>query len=46
MSKNVPVPREATSAPSRFGPLTCSRLIETFCAPVSGLRVITRPAVM
>ena len=38
--------RGRISTPSRSGPLTCSRLIETFCRPVSGLRAITRPAVM
>ena len=35
--------RGSSSAPSRFGPLSCSRWIETFWMPVAGLRAISRP---
>jgi hypothetical protein len=36
----------STSTPSRCGPFSGRRRIATFCAPVSGLRVMTGPAVM
>ena len=46
ISKNMWAWRGSSSTPSRFGPLTWQRWIETFCFPVRGLRVIIRPAVM
>ena len=36
--------RGSTSTPSRFGPVSWQRWIETFCLPVRGLRTIMMPA--
>ena len=42
--ENRRVWRGSSSAPRRFGPLSCRRWIETFCTPVRGLHEIASPA--
>ena len=44
MRWNVNVWRGSTSTPSRLGPVSWQRWIETFCFPVFGLRTIMMPA--